>query len=160
MSLISLIEESFFKAVEATLAAIAPATTVVLVFAAAPAVVRCSIAAGELAARGIDAAHFPGWIKGIEYLHRQWAVFKHWESALASCTLTALVALVLATAPASILAIALLMKASRSGDTTVGPSLGVCADALRVVAGLGWRGPRQIRSGLVVSHVGIKVRIP
>jgi len=29
-----------------------------------------------------------------------------------------------------------------------------------VVAGLGWRGPRQIRSDVVVSHVGVNVRIP
>jgi len=158
MGLRSLIEESFFKSVEATLAAIAPATTVALVFAAGPAVVfRSYIVKDELAARGHDAAIWPHPCRRFE---RAFAVFKHWESALASCTLTALVVLVLATAPASILAIALLVEASFSGDTTVGPSLGVCADALRVVAGLGWRGLRQSRSGLVVPHVGLKVRIP
>jgi len=123
------------------------------VAAAGPAGVR-SIAGLVCAARGRDAAHFPALGIFAD------AVVNHGESALASCTLTALVVLVLATAPASILAIALLVEASFSGDTTVGPSLGVCADALRVVAGLGWRGLRQSRSGLVVPHVGLKVRIP
>jgi len=118
MGLRSLIEESFFKAVEATLAAIALATRVALVFAAAPAGVR-SIAGLVLAARGSDAAHFPAL--GIS----AGAVVNHGESALASCTLAALVVLVLATAPASILAIALLDEASPSGDTTLGPSRGV-----------------------------------
>jgi len=118
MDLRSLIEESFFKAVEATLAALALTTRVALMAAAGPAGVR-SIAGLVLAARGSDAAHFPALGIFAD------AVVNHGESALASCTLTALVALVLATVPASILAIALLDEASPSGDTTLGPSLGV-----------------------------------
>jgi len=118
------------------LAAIAPTTSVALVSAAAVAGIR-AYARLVLAALLSDASFVPAfWISAD-------AVVNHRESALASFTLTdlftALVTLLLAAAPASMLSIALLDKASITGDTTGGPSLGVCADALRVVAGRGCR---------------------
>jgi len=99
------IEEGSFEAVEATLAAIALATRVALVLAAAPAGI-ISHAGLVLAALLVDAASCPALGISAD------AVMNHRESALASCTLTTRVVLVFATAPASILAIALLVQAS------------------------------------------------